>query len=263
MIESTTSAGYVALVLAIMAMLFVGMLAMAVGGRRFGKRRVDTDGKSALTGTGIVEGALFALLGLLIAFTFATAYGRYNIRRDLAVEEANIIGTAYLRLDVLSQAAQEPLRKKFRDYVDARLDFWHHLGNSAELAAALDHGRRLQNDIWTLAIDGTADDPGARRLILPELNQMIDITATRLNATQAHPPILVFVMLFVLALVCAWLIGYAMADAKAMNWLHVIGYAAMVTLTIYVILDLEYPRYGLIRLDFAQGALQDVKAGMR
>jgi hypothetical protein len=263
MIESTTSMEYVALVLVIMALLFVGMLTMAVGAQRFGRRRVRLAGKLAMTGTGIVEGALFALLGLLIAFTFATAYSRFNVRRDLAVQEANAIGTAYLRLDVLPASVQTPLREKFRDYVEARLDFWHHLGNAAELGAAINRGKQLQREIWTLAIKGTSDDPSVRRLILPELNQMIDITTTRLNAIQAHPPFLVFAMLFILALLCAWLVGYAMSDAESMNWLHVIGYAGVVTLTIYVILDLEYPRYGLIRLDFAQGALEEVKADMR
>jgi hypothetical protein len=246
-----------------MALLFVGMLAMAVAGQRFGSWRVRKSGDAATTGTGIVEGALFALLGLLIAFTFATSYSRFNMRRDLAVQEANAIGTAYLRLDVLSPEVQAPLRQKFRDYVETRLDFWQQLGNSAALIEAINRGKSLQNEIWSLALQGTEHDPDGRRLILPELNQMIDITTTRYNAIKAHPPMLVFVMLFALALVCAWLIGYAMGRARGVNWVHVIGYAAMVTLTIYVIIDFEYPRYGLMRLEFAQDALKDVRDAMR
>jgi hypothetical protein len=185
------------------------------------------------------------------------------MRRDLAVQEANAIGTAYLRLDVLAPEAQAPLRQKFRDYVEARLDFWEQLGNAAGLNAAIDRTRSLQNDIWSLAVKGTEQDQNGRRLILPELNQMIDITTTRYNAIKAHPPMMVFVMLFALALVCAWLIGYAMGGAAGVNWVHVIGYAAMVTLTIYVIIDFEYPRFGLMRLEFAQDALKDVRDSMR
>jgi hypothetical protein len=254
---------YVALVWAIMALLFVGMLAMAVAGQRFGRLRARHIGDSATTGTGIVDGALFALLGLLIAFTFATAYSRYNVRRDLAVQEANTIGTAYLRLDVLPAAEQAPLRAKFRDYVRSRLEFWNQLGNASALRQELMRGNELQSEIWSLALKATDNDPSSRRLLLPALNEMIDITTTRLNAIRAHPPLLVFAMLFVLALLCAWLIGYAMGNAELLNWMHVIGYAGMVTLTIYVILDLEYPRYGLIRLDFAQDALEDLRKSMR
>jgi hypothetical protein len=254
---------YVALVWAGMALLFVCMLAMAVWGHRLGRRRVRSVGESAIVGTGIVEGALFALLGLLMAFTFATSYSRFNVRRDLAIQEANAIGTAYLRLDVLSASKQPELRAKFRDYIESRLAFWRHLGDAAALSDDLKRGKDLQSDIWTLAIKATEDDPGGRRLLLPTLNEMIDITTTRLNAIQAHPPPLVFVMLFALALLCAWLVGHAMGNAEALNWAHVIGYAAMVTLTIYVIIDFEFPRYGLIRLDFAQEALKDVRDAMR
>jgi hypothetical protein len=254
---------YVAMVWAIMALLFLAMLGMALIGHRYGRRQLARRGDSAATGTGIVEGALFALLGLLIAFTFATSYSQYNLRRSLAVEEANAISTAYLRLDVLPEAARDPLREKFRNYVETRLEFWNQLGNKRALHETLGKADALQREIWSLAITSTENDPAGRRLLLPALNEMIDITTTRFDASQRHPPLIVFAMLFVLSLLCAWLIGYASADAEHLNWIHVIGYATMVTLTIYVIIDLDYPRYGLIRLDFAQEPLAEVSRSMR
>jgi hypothetical protein len=254
---------YVALVWVIMALLFLGMLGMTLAGHRYGRSQLVCRGETAETGTGIVEGALFGLLGLLMAFTFATSYSQYNLRRSLAVEEANAIGTAYLRLDVLSAAVREPLRQKFREYVETRLEFWNQLGNQSALREMLDKADDLQREIWSLAVTGTEDDPSSRRLLLPALNQMIDITTTRFDASQRHPPLIVFAMLFVLALLCAWLIGYASAGADHLNWPHVIGYALMVMLTIYVIIDLDYPRYGLIRLDFAQEPLEEVSRSMR
>lgn len=254
---------YVAMVWAIMALLFLAMLGMALIGHQYGRRQLARRGDSAATGTGIVEGALFALLGLLIAFTFATSYSQYNLRRSLAVQEANAIGTAYLRLDVLPEAAREPLREKFRNYVETRLEFWNQLGNKPALRQTLGKADQQQREIWSLAISSTENDPSNRRLVLPALNQMIDITTTRFDASQRHPPLIVFAMLFILALLCAWLIGYASADAERLNWIHVIGYATMVTLTIYVIIDLDYPRYGLIRLDFAQEPLEEVSRSIR
>jgi hypothetical protein len=254
---------YVAMVWAIMGLLFLGMLGMAMIGHRYGRRKLVRRGDSAATGTGIVEGALFALLGLLLAFTFSTAYSQYNLRRGLAVEEANAISTAYLRLDVLREAARDPLREKFRNYVETRLEFWNQLGNKPALRETLDKADELQREIWSLAIKFTGDDSSSRRLLLPALNEMIDITTTRFDASQRHPPLIVFAMLFILALLCAWLIGYASANAEQLNWMHVIGYATMVTLTIYVIIDLNYPRFGLIRLDFAQEPLAEVSRSMR
>ncbi|MEZ5828494.1 MAG: hypothetical protein R3D01_09040 [Hyphomicrobiales bacterium] len=161
----------------------------------------------------MVEAAMFALLGLLIAFTFATAYSRFNVRRDLVVQEANAIGTAYLRLDLLPMETQPPLREKFRAYVDSRPAFWEDLTNRGLAQEDLNTSTRLQGEIWSEAVKASEDVSTARMLLLPALNEMIDITTTRLNAILARPPPLIFIMLFVLAILCAWLIGHAMALA--------------------------------------------------
>jgi hypothetical protein len=100
-------------------------------------------------------------------------------------------------------------------------------------------------------------------LLLPALNQMIDITTTRTVATQVHPPSVVYVLLMGLALVSALLAGFSMAESRSHNWLHTLLYAAILSLAIYVILDLEYPRMGLIRVDAADQLLMDVRQSMR
>ncbi len=91
--------------LSIALALFAGMLLLLDIGRRIGARRRAQDAGGAGAGTGAVEGAVFALLGLLVAFTFSGAASRFDARRALVVEEANAIGTAYLRLDLLPASA--------------------------------------------------------------------------------------------------------------------------------------------------------------
>ena len=99
--------------------LFAVMLAAAEAGRRIGVARLArSDGLAK--GGGSADAATFALLGLLIAFTFSGAASRFQDRRDLIADEANAIGTAYLRLDLLPSEAQSPLRELFRRYVDVR-----------------------------------------------------------------------------------------------------------------------------------------------
>jgi hypothetical protein len=102
--------------------LFVGMLLFLEVGRRLGIRRLKDDSSAAAEGIGAVDGAVFAVLGLLIAFTFSGATTRFDARRQLIVEETNNIGTAYLRLDVLPADAQPALRESFRRYLDARIE---------------------------------------------------------------------------------------------------------------------------------------------
>src|SRR6266478_7767787 len=106
--------------------LFLGMLLCAEIGRRIGVARLNRSPEGLAAGAGTVEGAVFALLGLLIAFTFSGAASRFDTRH-LIVEETNDIGTAYPRLDLPPVDAQPGLREKFRGYVDARLEVYRKL----------------------------------------------------------------------------------------------------------------------------------------
>jgi hypothetical protein len=246
--------------------LFVGMLVMLDIGRRFGASQQAKDPKSARTGTGTIEAAVFALLGLLIAFTFSGAVSRFDDRRHMIVEEANAIGTAYLRLDLLPAHAQTGLREEFRRYVESRLEVFRRLRDAKAAKAEAARATKLQEEIWTHAVAASqapGASPAAPVLLLPALNQMIDITTTRTMALQLHPPLIIFGMLFLVALASALLAGYGMAGGKSRRWLHVIGFAVVIGLTVYVILDIEFPRYGLIRVDAFDQALVDLLKSMK
>ena len=101
--------------------LLAGTLLLLEVGRRIGHKRRNKDPEGASEGLGAVDGAVFGLMGLLIAFTFSAAASRFDARRGLIVEEANAIGTSYLRLDLLPTSAQTKLREDFRRYVDSRM----------------------------------------------------------------------------------------------------------------------------------------------
>ena len=245
--------------------LFFGMLTFLEAGRRLGQRRQAVDGAAAGAGLGAVDGALFALLGLLIAFTFAGAAARFDTRRELIVEEANDIGTAWLRLELLPDSLQPPLREKFRQYLDARLAAYRAIPDEAKVQAELARATALQGEIWSLAVAAARQAPGpaATMLVLPALNAMIDITTTRTVAARAHPPKVIFGLLAALALACSLMAGYGMGGSPTRSWIHILGFSAVLTITIYVIMDLEYPRLGLIRVDKFDQVLVEVRASMR
>ena len=245
-------------------LLFVSMLVLLEVGRRIGMRRLAIDAEGARAGLGSVDGAVFALLGLMIAFTFSGAASRLDIRRQLIVQEANAIGTAYLRLDLLPSSAQPGLREEFRRYVDARLAIYSKLPDIAAAKAELARSTTLQNEIWAQAVGASREaGPQATMLLLPALNEMIDITTTRTVAFYTHPPVIIFAMLAILALACSLLAGYGMAGGKLRSWAHMLGFSAILTLTFYVILDLEFPRIGLIRIDALDQLLVNVRASMK
>ncbi len=245
--------------------LLVSMLVLMEAGRRLGRRRssIGPDGGSA--GAGAVSAAVFALLGLLLAFTFSGAAARFDARRQLVVEEANDVGTAWLRLDLLPAADQPALRPLFRAYLDSRLEAYRLIPDLAAVEAELQRSAALQGEIWNRAVAGCAakGDPGTTTLVLPALNDMFDITTTRTFAARMHPPGVVFALLFALALACALLAGLAMAGSAHPEWLHMLAFATVMALCVYVILDFEYPRLGLIRVDAFDQVLVDVRRGMR
>lgn len=231
--------------------LLAGMLLLLELGRRIGIRRQTRDPEAFRDGSGPVQAAVFGLMGLLVAFTFSAAASRYDVRRKLIVDEANMIGTAYLRLDLLPASAQAKLREDFRSYLRSRLAVYQKLPDIKAARAELARAAALQNEIWQQAVVASkeAGSPAVPTLVLPMINQMIDITTTRTASLQMHQPFAVFVMLAVTVLGSSLLAGYSMASAKTRNWVHIFSFVLLLAAAVYVIVDLEYPRLGLIRVD--------------
>ena len=245
--------------------LFVGMLLLSLLGHWIGRRTIQEDPDVKKLNTGVVDAGILSLLGLLIAFTFSSAYSRYEGRRTLIVEEANAIGTAYRRLDLLPIEAQPAIRSKFQDYVQSRIELWRLLSDPEAALAEYARSVELQNAIWSAAVEATRGETqgDARKLFLPALNKMFDITTTRLIAVQAHPPFLVFLLLSLLSLSAAWIVGYGMAKTSKPSYVHLVGFAILAALAIYVILDIEYLRYGMVTLDAPHQLLNQLQQEIR
>jgi len=246
---------YTLYALLIAVSMFLGMVLLLEVGRRIGARRLAKDPEGARVGLGALEAGVFGLLGLLIAFTFSGAASRFDARRQMVIQETNNIGTAYLRLDLLPTEAQAPLREYFRRYVDARIAIY---GKLPDIDAA-------KEEIWRQAL-AAARAPGAPTAamaqLLPAINAMIDITTTQTWATQMHPPAIIFVMLYALALAGSLLAGSAMAASKSRSLLHMIGYPFVLAVAVYVIIDIEFPRLGFIRVDAFDQALVELRQSM-
>lgn len=245
--------------------LFAGVISLLELGRHLGIRKRAIDPEGATKGLVSLEGAVFALLGLLIAFTFSGAADRFNHRRELIVNEANAIGAAYMRLDVLPAAAQPGLKEDFRRYLDARLAYYHKLSDPAGAEREFAEAAELQGIIWKNAVAASqqASNPAVMTLVLTALNEMIDMTATRSEALQTHPPLTIYIMLVGLVLAASLFAGYAMAESNDRSLIHVLGFALLMTAALYVIVDLEFPRRGLIRIDAADKILVDVRRNMK
>ncbi|MBL8887284.1 MAG: hypothetical protein JNK16_11535 [Phycisphaerales bacterium] len=249
----------------IVAVLFFGVLACIELGRRFGKRLQKQGTDPSKSGTGAVDAAVFGLLGLLIAFTFSSAAARFDARRMQIVNEANAIGTAYLRVDLLPPETQPEIRDLFRAYTDARLEIYRAIPDMAKVRAEQAGAAVLQEKLWAKGIEacGKAPSPAVTSLVISALNEMFDVATLRTASAALHVPTIVMAMLFVIAMGCALLAGFDMSAGKGRSLMHYLGFALLIALAVFVILDMEYPRLGLIRLDSFDSYMDGVRAGMR
>ena len=184
----------------------------------------------------------FGLFGLLLSLSFFGAASRLDARRQLIVNEANAIASAYMRVDLLPSAAQPEVRRLFRQYVDERV----HVSETSDEAAALSatHSEAtLQQAIWSHAISATKEGAPGAPLLVPAINQMFEIAAAKAIAVQTHSPALVFDFLVFAALLSGLVAGFGMARGHR-NWLSMSVYASVVAVTLYVMTDMEYPRAG-------------------
>ena len=251
----------VAISLALALVLFGVLFAFVQLGRRVGASR-EQSGPSR--GAVAVEGAIFALMGLLIAFTFAAAQGRLDMRRKLLIDEANAIGAAYLRVDLLPAAAQPELRSDFRAYVDERIayykQFWQGRADDADRARVVALGQQ----IWrhTTAAVEASRDPRVPSMLIPSVNEMIGLERARVAARHIHAPVAIFALLIVLAFACAVFAGIGMGRRSIESRLYPLAFATLLTITVMVIIDIEFPRGGFIRIDALDSLLVEVRAGM-
>jgi hypothetical protein len=245
------------------ALFIVGLLVAGIElGRRIRLRRREEKFSSGL---GVIDGAVFGLMALLLSFSFSGAVSRFDARRELIVQETNAIGTAWLRVDLLPEAAQPKIRDDFRAYLDARLAFYKNLGvDRTKALNELTLSEKLQTKIWRESVVAAkqTSSTAVLTLVVGSLNEMIDITTTRFVALQTHPPLPMYVTLVLLALASSLIAGFGMGDTGKRPWLHTLVFAAALALTVYTIIDFEFPRVGIIRVDRYDQALVNQRNSM-
>ncbi len=247
------------------SLLFLAMLVFVDIGFRIGKKRKKNTPETSDEGSGTVDAAVFGLLGLILAFTFSGASTRLDTRRAQIVQEANAIGTAYLRVDLLPSSEHPSIRKLFKDYLESRIEVYEKMPDVAGAKAALAKGNDLQSQIWSKSVAACQLDPTPRTcsLVIPALNDMIDITTTRTMATVQHAPVVILGLMVLLSLLGALLAGFAMSPQTKRSPLHTILFALAISVSVYVVLDLEYPRAGLINLKAMDQAIIDLRGQIK
>jgi hypothetical protein len=234
--------------------LAVGLLALLLAtleyGYRAGQREARDVHPIAAAQIGMIQGAVLGLLGLLLAFSFAAAGTRFIERQDLITQEANAIGTAYLRADLLEQTHGSDLRAALRRYTEHRIAVSGRLRGGLDPAAAAEV-ERLQAEIWQAASAGVAARPAVALAVLTPVNEVIDLHAIRVAAGRKHLPPPVMVLLVTCSLLAIGVLGYGNGLGGERAAPLTIPLAILIGSALWITIDLDNPRAGLIRLSDA------------
>ncbi len=209
-----------------------------------------------------LAGAGLGLLALMLGFTFSMALSRYEARRTAVLEEADAIGTAWLRAGLLPAPQGAQSRKLLEEYARLRLAL-HSPRVAAEGESAADIARSvaLQDQLWALAEGAARADPSGTgvRLYIPALNDMIDDHERRLSTLRTHVPDAVMWLLIGVTGAVLGYTGYIEGREGSRLGLANLAMAVMVACVIVLIMDLDRPERGLVQvssqplLDLVQG----------
>jgi hypothetical protein len=229
--------------------LFIILLGGVFVGFLLGKSTAQRGEQESGSADSAVKGAVAGLAGLLLAFSFSFAAGRYDQRRTLTVREASSIRNTWLRADLLEEPTRAHLQQLLSDYLEARLKYLGAGFDQAQIAASAATSKQLQQQIWQLISERSHinPQPGNVSTVVPALSEMMDAGAAIDAAYSNTVPPVVLVLLFGEIIFTGLLVGHSFGRAGRRHVLTATVFALLVTLVVSVILDLDRPRRGVIR----------------
>ncbi len=249
--------------LVIAGTLFVSMLVVIELGYRFGLRAQARVNEAFKTHVNAITGSLLGILALLLGFTFSLALQRFDSRSEAVVDEANAIGTAYLRSELLPESLRGEVQSQLRAYLDLRIR-----ASSTALirgdtrSAELEEAMRIQASLWSLARQAAEEQPNpvTSGLFVQALNELIDNFGKRVAALNRHVPEVVLMLLYGTFLMVGLIVGYGSGVSGFRQSLATYMMVGLIVVLVFIIVDLDRPRRGLIQVD--QHSLLELKASI-
>lgn len=242
--------------------VYVGIAAMMMAscevGFRIGVRTRSRQDENAFTSIGPMVGGLLGMLGFVLAFTFSMAAAQFDLRKHNVLEEANVIGTAYLRADLIPEPHASEVRALLREYVDVRLAGAARIDFEAQLMRSVDIHEELWKKVSALAISSPNTNSS---LVLQVTNDLIDMHEKRLSgALHNRIPTSIWIALLAITSLTMLTMGLQVGLTGKRRFIAIapltLAFAVLVTLVV----DLDQPGGGLITV--GQQAMIDLQAGM-
>jgi hypothetical protein len=254
---NATSLFYVPVWLIILLLILVMLLIYQFGS--WYKAALVRKGKIEIESPGTIEGSMLGLTALLLAFTFNMTATKFTERQKTIVEEANMISVAFLRCDLYPDSMRNLLRQDFRNYLQTRIDYYNVGDSEYKLKAALHRSDEYGLIIWR-RVASYAQRPQSliqTNQMVPAVNNMLDITITRDAQRTAKVPPFIFLVLFIQLLISAFFLGYQRKEK--VSPIYPYAWAFMTCLTLFLMLELDRPRRGIINLHNSEQKIEELK----
>lgn len=237
--------------------LLAGIIVFLKAGHLMGRRKHLANES---TSGSALDGVVFALLGLLLAFSFSSATNSYGAYRNLLAQEANNIYDLYQKSDLVDEQKQKAIRALLRDYAEARLIATEAPMASAEENIALGRAFEIQNQLWRLISQEikASSNPTAANQIVTAFNSISSVYDAQVAEQRNRIPKVIYGLFFLLALFAALIAGHSMADLPTLPHLRSLIFSASVTVTVYTIIDMGTPRTGFFNSVSVNYMLRDI-----
>jgi hypothetical protein len=243
------------------AVLLFLLLASELGFRL--ARRVHPGGEAPASEVSAIQGAVLGLLALLLGFTFSLAMARFEARKELVRNEANVIGTAYLRSELLPEPQRDHVARLMREYLETRFELQRRGFARQALGAIHLHSGKLQAQMWNdvMTAAKAAPDSEMMSLVVSSMNELIDTHGLQMAAVRSRVPISVFMLLVGVAVASLGLTGYASGPHHRQSLVLNVVVSVLITAVVMLIFDLHRPSRGIITVNLA--AYEDLRALIR
>jgi len=231
--------------------LLLILLLFMEAGFRLGLRLRPAQKETEKTLTGdLALSAMLALLGLMLAFTYAFSLSRADLRKDAVVNEANAIGTAFLRADLVAEPGRSELRQHLLEYARTRVFTAEGIENLQQLHEQIGRSLEAQGKLWPatrLAIQGGVSTP-LEALLVQAINAVLDAHTTRFAVGfDTLPPLVLFALILIAALSIAGAAHNAGLRGRMIRW-RMISFALIMVILIVIIVDFDQSLRGFIQV---------------
>jgi hypothetical protein len=225
-------------------------------------RRFHVAGEAPSSEVPAIQGAVLGLLALLLGFTFSLAMSRFEARKELIRDEANVIGTAYLRTELLPEPQRTSVARAMRQYLETRFELQERGFAPDALRATHRRASELQSRMWAdvTAVAKTQPESEMMSLVVSAMNELIDTHGMQMAAIRNRVPSSTFALLFCVAIASLGLTGYASGPFHRQNAALTFVVAVLITAVILLIFDLHRPSRGVITVDLS--AFEDLRASL-